>query len=130
MSTFISNKQFAHYYGDIVRVLFLTASVIMLIGLPIVSNYLNLPTIFSVIGILILVLSAGITNPKQLWHAGINCGIAAVGIAVFESYAVTAFRSFGPMDKFFLSNLALGFIFLFAGYFSVKTFRGLLLQSS
>jgi len=118
---------FSHYYGDTVRILFMAAALVMLVGLPAVGSYIGLPTFFSVIAILGLVLTAGLTNPKQVWEAGLNVGISLVGFLVFESYAVAAYGRFSATDKFFLANLALGFIFLFATYFSVKTWRGLLL---
>lgn len=117
-----------HYYGNIVRMLFLMASIYMVVGLPVIRNYIEIPTVLSVIGILILGLAAGLTNPKQTWDAGINVGIAGFGLVVFESYAVAAYTKNGADDKFFLSNLILGFIFLLAVYFSVKTLRGLLLK--
>lgn len=117
-----------HYYGDIVRALFLLGALIMLMGLPAINNYLSVPTILSVIGVLILGLAAGITNPRQVWDAAINTAIAAAAFVVFESSAVNAFQNHGGSDKFFVANLGLGLIFLFATYFSVKTLRGALLK--
>jgi len=117
-----------HYYGDIVRLLFLASAVIMLVGLPGISNYLSIPTAVSVVAMLVLGLAAGLTNPKLLWESVINAVIASGGLVIFETYAVTAFRQHGAADKFFISNMVLGFIFLFAVYFSVKTVRGLLLR--
>lgn len=117
-----------HYYGDIVRMLFLVSAMIMLIGLPVVSNYIAIPAIISVVGILVLGLAAGLTNPKQTWDAAINVAVAIVGFVVFESYAVSLYQKLGMDNKFFIANLILGFIFLFAVYFSVKTLRGLLLK--
>ena len=130
MDNTINKLKISHYYGDIVRVLFLISAIIMLIGLPAINNYLIIPTIFSVISMLILALAAGLTNPKMLWEAEINTVIAVVGFIVFETYAVIAFRQYSATDKFFLSNLILSFIFMFAVYFSVKTLRGLLLKDN
>jgi len=117
-----------HYYGDTVRVLFLGAAFIMLIGLPTIKSYLALPSIFSVAAILILGLVAGLTNPRQIWEAGLNAIISLAGFLVFESYAVMAYEKYSPTDKFFVANLALSLIFMLAIYFSVKTFRGLFLE--
>lgn len=119
-----------HYYGDIVRVLFLASAILMLVGLPAISNYLHIPTPLSVLSMLVLGLAAGLTNPKQLGDAGLNAIIASVGFVVFESYAVIAFREYGGSDKFFLSNVVLGFLFMVAVYFSVKTVRGLLVKDA
>lgn len=99
----------------------------MLIGLPAVTNYLSIPAVFSVVGILVLVLAAGLTSPKQIWDAGINVVISVIAFVVFETYAVNAYSEHGMNDKFFVANMALGLIFLFAIYFGVKTFRGLML---
>lgn len=118
----------AHYYGDTVRLLFLSAAFIMLIGLPTIKSYLSLPTIFSVAAILALGLVAGLTNPRQVWEAGLNAALSLAGFLVFESYAVMAYEKYSPTDKFFVANLALSLIFMLAIYFSVKTFRGLLLE--
>ncbi|MBU6447411.1 hypothetical protein KGQ24_01030 [Patescibacteria group bacterium] len=117
----------SHYYGDIVRALFLEAAVIMLVGLPGLTNYLSMPVIFSIVGILILSIAAGITNPKMFWDSAINTTISIGGLAIFETYAVKAYRDFGAADKFFIVNMLLGLTFLLATYFSVKTFRGLFL---
>lgn len=117
-----------HYYGNIVRILFLTAALVMMVGLPAIRDYLHIPTIFSVTAILVLSLAAGLTNPRQIWEAGLNAIISIVAFLFFESYAVWAYEHYSATDKFFIANLALGFIFLFATYFSVKTFRVLLMN--
>jgi len=125
---YINNNTPQHYYGGIVRFLFMVAAVIMLMGLPTVKSYTHLPTLFSVVAILVLGLAAGFTNPKQLWGAVVNAVIALVGFVIFESYSVWAYGHYSATDKFFIVTLALGFIFLFAVYFSVKTVRGLWLE--
>lgn len=127
IKSIVSYPRISHYYGDTVRALFLVAAIIMVVGLPAVSGYISIPTPFSVAGMLVLGLAAGFTNPKQRWDAAINAVIAAVGFFVFESYAVSSFREHGA-DKFFLSNVVLGFLFLMALYYGVKTFRGTLIK--
>jgi hypothetical protein len=127
MNIVIHRLRVPHYYGDIVRALFLVAAVVMVVGLPAVSNSLNIPTAFSVAGMLVLGLAAGFTNPKQKWDAAVNVGIAAVGFFVFESYAVSSYQAH-VVDKFFMSNLVLGFLFLMALYYGVKTLRGLVIK--
>lgn len=119
-----------HYYGNVVRLIFLASAVIMLIGLPAIIDYIGAPTLLSVIAILVLGLAAGLTNPKQRWDAAINIIISIVGFIVFESYAVSMYQQHGTDNKFFITNLVLGFLFLFALYFSVKTWRGLLLDDA
>lgn len=123
-------NQLNHYYGDVVRILFMAAALVMLIGLPAIRNYIQIPTFFSVAAMLVLGFTAGLTNPKQIWEAGVNVVISLIGFLVFESYAVWAYQRYSATDKFFIANLVLGFIFLFATYFSVKTWRGLYLDRS
>ncbi|MBP9686174.1 MAG: hypothetical protein KBD66_00030 [Candidatus Doudnabacteria bacterium] len=119
-----------HYYGDTVRVLFLLAALIMLVSLPVFADLTGLPSLFSVGAILVLGLAAGLTNPQQLWDAGVNAGIAVVGTIVFEWYAVVLYQKYNGPSGFFFTNLVLGFVFFIAIYFSVKTVRGLLLAKS
>jgi hypothetical protein len=124
-----SQKLSHHYYGDIVRVLFLVAALIMVIGLPAVKEYVNVPVAFSVMAIVILGMAAGFTNPVQLWDAGMNAGIAAIGLLVFETAAVASYTPGTGPSSFFITNMVLGFLFLLAVYFSVKTLRGLWLEN-
>ncbi|OGE75437.1 MAG: hypothetical protein A3C85_02980 [Candidatus Doudnabacteria bacterium RIFCSPHIGHO2_02_FULL_48_21] len=121
------SEKIEHYYGDAVRMLFLVAAIIMLTSLPMFDQYINIPTVFSVLAILILGLAAGLTNPRQIWDAGINMGVSSAGFLVFMTYAVNSYQA-STGEKFFLTNLVLGFTFLLSTYFSVKTFRGLFLQ--
>lgn len=117
-----------HYYGDIVRYLFLAAGVVMLITLPLFQANINLPIIISIIAITILGIAAGLTNPKQLTSRLTNFIISVIGFIVFGYSAV---NSFGVVngDKFLLTNILLAIIFLFALYFSMKTLRaGLLVK--
>lgn len=122
------DRSLQHYYGDIVRFLFMCAAVVMIVGLPVVSNYLSLPTWSSVMGVLVLGLAAGFTNPVQVWDAVINVVVASVGFFVFDLYTVQSYQNIHLHSKFFIANMVLAAIFVFATYFSVKTLRGLLLQ--
>ena len=123
-----NQSDFPHYYGDVVRVLFLIAALIMLLGLPVFVDFLNLPVLYSIFAIVILGLSAGLTNPKQLWIAVVNVVISIYGFIEFDVHSVNASRTGVGGMKFFISNLVLSFIFLMAIYFSVKTLRGRLVK--
>lgn len=123
MHNITTGPKLSHYYGDIVRILFLVASAVMLVGLPAFLDYTHLPTLVSVFAILILSCAAGLTNPNQLWSAVLNVVISIVGFMVFESFAVIAYTN-AESFPFLAANLILGFIFIAAVYYSVKTFRG------
>lgn len=118
-----------HYYGDIVRYLFLAAALIMLITLPLFQDYVEAPTMYSIIGIAILGIAAGLTNPKQMVSAAVNFIIAIIGLAIFGYTAVDSFQNQISDDKFLLTNVILAVIFLFAVYFSMKTLRSQMLDN-
>lgn len=124
----IVNEKPKHYYGDIVRDLFLLAAVIMLVGLPWFIQYLTVPTPISIIGMVVLVLAAGATNPVLRWTAYVNVSLSVIGFVVFESYAVRAFVEFSPSSKFFAANQLLALVFALAVYYSAKTLRGFLID--
>lgn len=124
MHDLVTQSKPAHYYGDIVRILFLVACAVMLVGLPAFLGYTHLPTIVSVFAMLILGCAAGLTNPNQLWSAVLNVIISVFGFMVFESFAVIAYTN-AESFPFLASNLCLGFIFIAAVYYSVKTVRGM-----
>lgn len=117
-----------HYYGDIIRFLFLSVAIVMLVGLPIIARFLSLPPIVSVFAILMLGLAAGLTNPRQAWTAVVNVGIAIIGFVTFALSAVSSYQTHSAHSRFFISNLILAFIFLLTVYLSTKTLRGFLLN--
>jgi len=127
MNETVEMPKIPHYYGDAVRMLFMIAAIVMFVTLPMFNQDIGLPVVFSAVAILILGTAAGLTNPKLIWDAGINAAIAVAGFLVFVIYSVNSYGE-GGVENFFLTNLTLGFIFLLAIYFSVKTFRGLILQ--
>ncbi len=128
MNETISENRVPHYHGDVVRILFMMAAIIMLISLPVFKLNIGLPSVFSTIAILILGLTAGFTNPKLIWHGVVNLAVAVVGFLVFMTYMVDSYG--GESTAFFFTNVVLSFIFILAVYFSVKTLRGLMLGNS
>lgn len=114
---------FQHYYGDVVRYLFLAAAVIMIITLPLFSREVNFPIIISVIGIAVLGVAAGLSNPKQFSSSLINLIISLFGFMIFLYTAVNSYQHSGVADKFILTDIILSTIFIFAIYFSMKTLR-------
>ena len=118
-----------HYYGDLVRFLFLLGAVIMLLTLPVLNNLLPVPTLVSILIILALALFAGFTNPRLKSTGIINAGVAIAGFIVFEYYAIVAYVTFTKFTLFFATNQILAIIFLVASYYTVKTLRGMLLRS-
>jgi hypothetical protein len=120
-----------HYYGDIIRRLFLSAGIIMLITLPFFSALIPFPVVISAVGVLIIGFVAGMTSPRQQWVIILNLLVSITGLVLFEYYAVTAFRM-QPQTQittlFFWTNELLAIIFFFTLYYSGKTLRGHILN--
>lgn len=114
-----------HYYGDLVRKLFMFAAIVMIVGLPFVYQNIPMPFILSLGGIVVLGIFAGLTNPKQVWVMALNFFIALACSIIFEIFAVRAFAD--QVDFFFIINQLLALVFLFALYYSTKSLRGKLI---
>ena len=119
----LKDQQFPHYYGHIVRGLFLAAGVIMLITLATLKHVLPAGTFFVIFAILVIDLFAGLTNPTQRWVAMLDMLISLVGLTTFEYHAVIGYTNLG--DALFWVNQSLAIIFFFAFYFATKTLRGM-----
>lgn len=119
-------KLLFHYYGDIVRRLFILAGAIMLISLPFVKDLIPVSIFFAVLGIDVVVVVAGLMSPGHRWTALVNVVLSVIALPIFEYYAVT--RPQPLSDLLFWINQSLAAVFLFALYFSVKTFRGFFIK--
>jgi hypothetical protein len=120
---------FKHYYGDIVRYLFLAAGILMLLTLPMFQGFIGLPVIFSILAIAGLGIAAGLTNPQQFISAAVNFSFSVIGFVTFAYSSVASYQSMESTDKFLLTNVILAAIFLFALYFSMKTLRAQMLTN-
>lgn len=119
----------SHYYGNIVRRLFLATAIIMAVGLPFYGDRIPIPAFVSLLLIVLLAFFAGLTNPVKAWTAAINSVVSLIAAVGFEAYAITAYRSDYGVDLFFWLNQGLAVIFLVALYYSTKTFRAMALES-
>ena len=112
-----------HYYGDIIRKIFLVCGLIILITLPFLKNNISTPIFYSVLIILVLAFFAGMTNPRQKEIIVGDVIVSVIAFLVFFYQTVTKFQGF--FDLLFLTNFLLSILFLFAFYWSVKSLRGL-----
>ncbi len=113
----------AHYYGDIVRKLFLIAGVMMIVGYPFFRDLIDVPTVFAV-GLMVAIgLFAGIQTWRHPWTGVWNTAISVVAVCMFEYKAALFYLSvnYSLHPVYFWTNEALALIFFFAIYFSVKT---------
>lgn len=112
-----------HYYGDIVRRIFLVCALIMLFTLPFVHENLTSPIFYSILAILILTFFAGLTNPKQKMVIMSDIVVSILSFGVFAYQTVVKFDGF--FNLFFITNFVLALLSLLAFYWSIKTIRWL-----
>jgi hypothetical protein len=128
MDVDIKDSPLFHYYGDIVRRLFLASGLIMVFSIPLFSHFIPVPSIFSLSIVLTLVLLAGYTSPKKKKIMLFNIIASSIAIITFGMHA-TFVASNSHKDwhqKLFLLVLyVLIFLFFFALYYSTKTYRAM-----
>ena len=120
-----SDKSPRHYHGDIVRVCFFIAALLMLSGLPFFQDRIPLPVSLSMGAIVMLIFLAGLTNPLLVWLLFTDTVASLFGLVIFEYFAVT---NFDLSSVFFYINQTLAILFLIAFYFSTKSLRGFYLR--
>lgn len=114
-----------HYYGDIVRGLFIAATLLMLVSSPLYAESLRTALPVLVIAAVVLIALAALTNPRSVVITRLNAAAAGVGVIVFEIWALMAFN-LGALLGFVLLE-AVAILFVFAFYFSLKTLRAMIM---
>lgn len=118
-----TKKIIPHYYGDIVRLIFIIGAIFVLVGIPSMASNLNIPAIIPIIAVAILGITAGITNPVQLFSLRLNVGISVIFLVFFAYMGWYSYASgIGGFAGFI--NQVSAVLFLVAAYFSVKSLRG------
>jgi hypothetical protein len=116
-------KPFSHYYGDLVRVIFVIGAAFILLGMPRITELLQVSVIFPILAIAILGVAAGITNPVQKFSLKFNVFVSVLFLIIFAYLAWYSFTNeIGGVLE--LSNQVIALLFLIASYFSVKSLRG------
>ncbi len=115
-----------HYHGYEVRTIFVISALVILIAQS-TGTILPLTTMESVGSAMLLVITAGITNPAQKWIHWLNAIIAIYGTLLFGTTAIDNYRiGVSIFNTSFLYIEALAILSLIALYFTVRTIRGLL----
>lgn len=117
-----------HYYGNLVRVIFIAGAVLMVIGLPTMTRILDLPVALSIAGIVVLVVAAGFTNPAVQVSLVANAVISIIYTIAFAYVAWHLYTNRSVHQSFLVVNQIATIAFLVASYFSVKSWRGALVQ--
>lgn len=116
-------KTTKHYYGNLVRLIFIVGAVWMIIGLPTMTRVLDIPIGISIIGIMILVVAAGFTNPAQESSLKINSGVSIIYTMIF-AYLAWYMYTHNIGGGFMFANQVGAIAFLAASYFAIKSWRG------
>ena len=120
------HRRAMHYHGDEARVIFFVGAIVLIVAQSTGAN-LPLSTLGSVIGAVVLVIVAGITNPEHSWIHWFNALLAIVGTLLFGTSAVDHYRAgMSVFDPSFTYTEALSLLSLFALYFTTRTIRGLM----
>lgn len=112
-----------HYYGNIVRVIFIISAAYLLFGLPSMTELFQIPVIVSIIGVVVLGAAAGITNPAKKFSLQLNVFISLIFLAGFAYLAWFGYDNGFGMDVQIANQIA-AVAFLAASYFSIKSLRG------
>lgn len=120
----VTGPSVSHYYGDIVRQLFVAGTGVMLLGSPFYGEHIRTELPFLIIGGVVLISLAALTNPhaRAILHA--NAVAAGVALVVFQWWALFAYED-SSWAQFILRE-AIAVLFLGAFYFSMKTVRAML----
>lgn len=116
-----------HYYGDKVRLIYLAMAVIMLVITPFFKDRLPVPAFYSIVGVLVLAILAGLTNPKSRSVIFFDF-LVSIGLLLAFGHEVVVSYNKTSVDSFFWWNLTLAILAVFTLYFSSKTLRGHLLS--
>lgn len=118
-----------HYYGDIVRRLFLAGGVVLLVLIPWQKDIFPVGSFGLIFLVIIFAIIAGLTNSRKRWIATLNVVTAALALLIFGYFAIDAYtREEDKFSIFFIARQILALLFFFALYYSAKTLRGSLVR--
>lgn len=115
-----------HYYGDVIRQLFVAGAIAMLVGAPFYTTELQPQFPFILFGAIVFVALAALTNPHKKTLTVFDCIAAGVAVFIYETWALSQYASSTWLEFSLRQIIAL--IFIAAFYFSMKTFRAMYLH--
>ncbi len=113
-----------HYYGDVVRAIFVGAAVVIGVFAP-MSGSVGFSVAIAAPIVLVLIALAGFTNPHSKVVMVLDTVAAVVCFMFTETFAVVAYNSHDLFSFVVLEVLSV--VLLFALYFSAKTLRAAML---
>src|SRR3989344_6031518 len=115
-----------HYYGDIVRQLFIAGAILIVVGAPFYADSLSAELLYEILAALILAGLAALVNPHNKPLLLANAIAAGVGLVVYAFWGLSEYST-STWVQFILREL-IAIIFLVAFYFSMKTVRAFILH--
>jgi hypothetical protein len=109
-----------HYYGNVVRVLFIILAVFVAVSIPL-SGEMQIAIYVAGPMVIALLLLAGLTNPHSTTIFTLNTLVAGLGLLLSEVLALGAFSA-SNMPVFVVLEAVTG-VCIAAFYYSVKTMR-------
>lgn len=110
-----------HYYGDTIRVLFLIGGIVLMVTTALFRKTINVPVSVMMLGVIVLVVSAGFTTHKQRLVIILDLMVSLFSTIFFEN--IVLYGPYSNSEMLYWIYQALALNFLVALYFSVKTFR-------
>ena len=114
-----------HYYGDIVRALFVINAVIITAIVPFSGDIL-IAARLGAPAVIILIILAGFTNPHGKSVLVLGALISAIGVLFAEVLSITAYNAENWI--FFFTFEIVSILFLVALYYGVKNVRAMALD--
>lgn len=121
----LTKKSVPHYYGDSMRVAFIATAILYAVAMPIWGNLLPFGDIAGIATVLLLVLFAGITNPHSKFVMLLDVLFSGLGVFLLQAAAISFYTTDSAI-LFILRETAV-VLLLFAFYYSVKSFRSMIL---
>ncbi len=119
-----------HYFGKLIRLIFILGGVVMLAGFPFFSGLIGLPAPLTLLAVIVLTIVGGLINPISKWVFVLSSGVSIGAVMMFEYYAYYTFVNLSPVVQinvaFFWVNQMLSLLFFVALYLSIRTWRGML----
>jgi hypothetical protein len=127
-------KAFRVYYSHTIRVIFLVAGALMIIGLPFFNTLISMPIAISILAILALGIFSGYQNQNHKGVVWFNTGISIFAFLIFTYYAVYTYMNLPPNEArnvyFFWINEALALLFFLSVYLNIKALLNIMDSST
>lgn len=116
-----NKEHIPHYFGDVVRQLFIGVVVLMLVGAPFYASTLELELPFLIGAALFLAVLAAFVNPHNRWVSMASAVAAGSGFVVYQVWALYQYAESSWMQ--FILREIIALVFLVALYYATKTVR-------